>query len=66
MRKHISAKRKDVIERSIEIIDQELLSSLKNQRINEESRAIENIKTKVTKPKHFSPLLKNTLKQRAQ
>ena len=62
MRKHISAKRKDFIERSIESIDQELLSSLKNQRINEEARAIENIKTK---PKHFFTFAKKYIKTKS-
>ena len=62
MRKHISAKSKDFIEKSIENIDQELLSSLKNQRINEESRAIENIKTK---PKHFFTFAKKYIKTKS-
>ena len=40
LKKNVSVKRKDTIEKSIGSIDQELLSSLKNQRINEEARAI--------------------------
>ena len=62
LKKNVSVKRKDTIEKSIVSIDQELLSSLKNQRINEESQAIENMKTK---PKHFFSFAKKYIKTKS-
>ena len=61
-KKHLSADRKHSIEKSIEDIDHKLLNSLKNDRIDEEARAIENIRTN---PKHFFTYAKKYIKTKS-
>ena len=60
--KQLSADRKHSIEKSIENIDQQLLNSLKNERIVEEARAIKNMRTN---PKHFFAFAKKYIKTKS-
>ena len=61
-RENISKDKKDHIEESIISIDIELLNSHKNERVNEETTAISNMKTN---PKHFFAYARKHLKTKS-